>query len=293
MSQKKTSYKTLQLVPKSEDRASKPAELIHITGHENLTLNARRAITILWHNAHKQGIEPGKDYTIETHELVAGRHKGSETVEEAVIQLMQTIIVVQHKDGSVRRVQFLGGNDMDDPSRPHGAFTYSFDKRLIEILKDSSIWGRIDLNVLMALSSKYGVSLYEAVSQWSGLFKHKQYIVLDQFRELLGIEKSKYKSFGELNKHVIKPCVSEINALASFNVAIQPIKTGRKVSHIMLSWWPKNQDELKQAYAELQRPKTGRKARIHDTVETTVFPPSSTPHSMARKAKKIEPFNGD
>ena len=68
-------------------------------------------------------------------------------------------------DGKTRRVQFLGGNDLDDPDRPAGVLTYSFDKRLIEILKDSTIWGKIALPVLMAFTSKYAVSLYENIAQ--------------------------------------------------------------------------------------------------------------------------------
>jgi len=54
------------LTTKSRNReAIKPAELIQVTGHHELTLNARRAITILWYNAHMQGVEAGKDYSIE------------------------------------------------------------------------------------------------------------------------------------------------------------------------------------------------------------------------------------
>lgn len=134
--------RVLDLKPRRE-QAVKPAELIQITGHQALTLNARRAITILWHNAHLQGVEEGRDYTIEIDDLKPDHHKGYEMVEEAIIALMGTILTVRMADGRTRRVQFLGGNDLDDPERPAGALTYSFDKRLVEILKDSAIWGKI------------------------------------------------------------------------------------------------------------------------------------------------------
>ena len=49
--------------------------------------------------------------------------------------------------------------------------TYGFDKRLIDILKDSTIWGKIALPVVMALSSKYAISLYENVAQLVNLDK--------------------------------------------------------------------------------------------------------------------------
>ena len=259
----------------AHDEALKPRELIQITGHQQLTLNARRAITILWHNAHRQGIEAGKDYVIELSSLRPDGHKGSEMVEEAVMALMQTVLKVKFPGGVTRRVQFLGGNDMDDPGRPSGLLTYSFDKRLIEMLQDSAIWGRITIPVLMAFSSKYAVSLYENACQFVNLsHKTSERFTLEEFRSLLGVEEGKYAAFGALNKHVLKPAVDEIVALAPFNVAVVPEKTGRSVSHMRLGWWAKTEGELKAAWDEAQRPRVGRRARIAGKVEHIAPHPS-------------------
>lgn len=257
-----TTLKVFDLKPR-RDQAVKPAELIQITGHQALTLNARRSITILWHNAHMQGIEEGRDYTIEIDDLKPDDHKGYEMVEDAIISLMQTILTVKLPDGKTRRVQFLGGNDLDDPDRPAGVLNYSFDKRLVEILKDSAIWGKIALPVLMAFSSKYSVSLYENVAQWAGLSRKTfQDMSLDEFRALLGVEKGKYSAFGALNKHVIKHVVLEVNALAPFSITIMPVKTGKKVTDIRVGWWSKSKEEIDAAWREVNRSKIGRKARI-------------------------------
>lgn len=282
--------RVLSLTP-SRDEAIKPSELIQITGHQTLTLNARRAITILWHNAHQQGIREGKDYTIELAELRPDGHKGSEMVEEAVVSLMQTILTVKLSGGRTRRVQFLGGNDMDDPDRPVGALTYSFDKRLVEMLRDSSIWGKIALPVLMAFSSKYAVSLYENASQWSNLSRKVfQEIALDDFRQMLGVEEGKYPAFGALNKHVLKPAVDEINALAPFNITVAPLKTGRRVTHIRVGWWRKSEEELKAAWAEAQRPKVGRRARIAGQVQhITPLPSVASSLRKERLMRKAAP----
>lgn len=281
-SDSKTPVTVFELSPRT-DQANKPAELIQITGHQALTLNARRSITILWHHAHRQGIELDKDYTIEISSLVPGSHKGYEMAEEAVTMLMTTLIVVKRPDGSTRRVQFLGGNDMEDSSRSAGVLTYSFDKRLVEILKDSNIWGKISLPVLMSLSSKYAVSLYENVCQWVGLSqKISQVVSLENFRELLGVQTDKYSSFGALNKHVIKPVTQEINALAPFHVSILPVKTGKKVTHIRIGWWTKSEDEIKLAWAEMNRSRIGRKARISDQ-EEHVLDPSPSMHRISKR----------
>src|SRR5665213_3602185 len=103
---------TLDIKPRQQE-AVKPAELIQVSGHHELTLNARRAITILWHHAHMQGVAPGKRYTIEIDDLKPEGHKGYEMVEEAIEALMRTILVVKKANGGTKRVQFLGGNDLD------------------------------------------------------------------------------------------------------------------------------------------------------------------------------------
>jgi hypothetical protein len=276
---------TLAITPRSRE-AIKPAELIQVTGHHELTLNARRSITILWHNAHSQGVEEGRDYTIEIDDLKPDGHKGYEMVEEAVEALMKTIITVRMTNGATRRVQFLGGNDMDSPDRPAGVLTYSFDKRLVEVLKSSTIWGKISIPVLMAFTSKYAVSLYENAAQFANLeFKSFTEYSLDEFREILGVLPGQYKTFGELNKHVLKPVLAEVNALAPFTMSVLPLKQGKKVTGIRLSWWKKDNDALKDAWDELQRPKFGRKARLADTVEL-VSGPVPTVNRLMRQSRQ-------
>jgi plasmid replication initiation protein len=270
---------TLDLKPRNEREARKPAELIQISGHHELTLNARRAITILWHRAHMQGVTAGKDYTIEIDDLKADRHKGYERVEEAITALMRAILTVKMPGGKTTRVQFLGGNDLDDPDRPAGVLTYSFDKRLIEILKTSTIWGKITLPVLMAFTSKYAVSLYENVSQMTGLeLKQAQGFSLDELRDMLGVQPGQYKTFGELNKHVLQPAVAEVNALAPFGISVLPVKQGKRVASVLLGWTKKDSTALREAFEESQRSRVGRRARISGTVEHLVLPavPSSS-----------------
>lgn len=272
-------FKTLEIRPR-RDEAAKPAELIQITGHQQLTLNARRAITILWHNAHMQGVAEGKDYTIEIDDLKPDDHKGYEMVEEAIEALMRAILIVRLPDGKTRRVQFLGGNDIDSPDRPAGMLTYSFDKRLVEVLKNSEIWGKIAIPILMAFTSKYAVSLYENIAQRSGLKKTMEAFTLDEFRSMLGVQDDAYPQFGALNKHVIKPAIAEINALAPFNVHVLPVKSGKRVVQMRVGWMSKSKDELDAAWKEVQRSKVGRRARITGQVEYVREPVPSIGRSI-------------
>ncbi len=265
-----TSYRVINLVPRS-NQASKPVELIHITGHEQLSLIARRSITVLWHNAHRQGVEEGKRYTIPLADLMPTKHKGYERVEEVIISLMKTLLTIKLADGSTDRIQFLGYTNIADKRRQAGLLTYKFDAVLVDILRDSTIWGKISMPELMALSSKYSVPLYEHVSQWTGLGrKSHQIMSLEEFRALVGVEDSKYDLLGDLNRKVLKPIAAEINALAPFAIHITQIKTGKKVTHLRIDWWAKEPEQIKESWAEMDRSSIGRYARMTDQTEAIV-----------------------
>jgi plasmid replication initiation protein len=125
----------------------------------------------------------------------------------------------------------------------------------------------------MAFTSKYAVSLYENLAQCVNLsMKQHQEYTLDEFRELLGVPPGRYKAFGELNKHVIKPAVDEVNALAPFSVSVGPKKQGKKVVKVTVLWMPKDSQALEEATAEMQRSKVGRRARITGTAEHVTAP---------------------
>ena len=82
----------------------------------------------------------------------------------------------------------------------------------------------------------------------------------------------RYKTFGELNKHVIKPAVAEVNALAPFGVSVLPIKQGKKVVKVTVGWRTKDGEALHDASDEMQRSKVGRRARITGTAEHVTAP---------------------
>ena len=261
---------TLQLTPNLLE-SLKPQELIQIKGHAELNLNARRAITILWHNAHRQGIAEGKDYTIEIDELKTEGHKGYDPVVEAVESLMLTMLIFKDPDdpeGDDYRVQFLGGNNMTAKGRPGGVLTYSFDKRLVKLLEPSAKWGQISLPVLMSFSSKYAISLYENITQSVNLsYITNATYTINEFREMMGVPAGRYSVYGDLNRHVIKPSVAEINALAHFEISVLPIKKGKKVDQIMIGWARKSDEGRHEALRERERPRIGRRARLTDKVE--------------------------
>ena len=268
------SLRTLDLTPEPGEML-KPAELIDIDGATGLTLAARRLYNQLI--AHAFGPDMGKEgqeWTIRISDL-RGTHKGNERLEDSIIALMKTIVTVRLPNGATRRVALLGGNDMGDPDRAHGVLTYSFDKRLVPLLRESSVFGKLELAVMHAFTTKYGLALYEALARRVRLkSKFFEDFELSDFRELLGVPVNKLTTFSNLKLRAITPAVEEINGIASFGCKVEPLKTGRKVTHIRVFWWRKDIDGLRKAYAELQRPKVGRKARVSGEIGQIVDIPS-------------------
>ena len=247
----------------------KPGELIDIRGTEGLTLQDRKIYNVLLHHAFgPQMAEYDHQWTVSLSEL-RGAHKGNERISASIHRLMTTVVTARGINGKTRRFQLLGGNDMDDEDRPGGRLSYSFDRRLVEVLKDSVSFGRLELAVMTAFTSKYALALYEHVAK-RVRFNHKlrETHTLDDFRAMLGVPSGKLTTFGSLNQKAIAPAVLEINALCDFVVWITPRKTGRQVTHILLGWGRKDETARAEAFRELRRPRVGRRARLSGQVET-------------------------
>lgn len=274
----KDTYRTLELTPIPGEML-KPAELIDIDGATGLTLSARRLYNQLIGHAFGPDMgKEGQEWTVQIGEL-RGTHKGNERLEDSILSLMKTIVTVRLPNGMTRRVALLGGNDMGDPERAHGTLTYSFDKRLVPLLRESSVFGKLEIAVMHAFTTKYGLALYEALSRRVRLSgKFFEDFDLAAFRELLGVPADKLETYSNLKLRAITPAVEEINAIASFGCKVEPLKVGRKVDQVRVFWWRKDIDALKEAYAELQRPKVGRKARISGEAELVVEGPSLFGH---------------
>jgi plasmid replication initiation protein len=249
----------------------KAGEIIEIVGHHSLGLSARRTANLLIHNAHGPDLGVlGKEFEIDVAEL-RGTHCANDDLEQDIEALMKTIVKVKKPDGSVTRFQLLGGNNLADKDRPRGRFKYRFDPEMIELIRESGQFAKLDLLVLWSMRSKYAMSLYELIAKRFNLTGvNRQRWLVEKFRELIGVPNDKYPRFGELNKHVLKPTVDEINFLVpQFSIKLDFEKRNRKVAFVTLTWWRKSIDEYDRARRELDRPKVGRKARQKGQVNET------------------------
>lgn len=259
--------RTLDVVPNAGEMV-KPSELIEVKGAAKLALADRRLFNILLHNAFGPDLATeNRRFEIPLAEL-RDTHDSNDRLVQSIEALMTTVVTMRRSDGSMDRVQLLGWNNLADPKRKHGTLKYAIPPELAVLLRDSTVFAKLELEVLRAFSSKYALALYEAVARRVRLqhvFSEK--FDLDDFRELLGVEADKLTTYGNLNQYAIKPAVLEVNALSDFVVGIEPVKTSKRVTGVMIGWSVKDMEGRKAAYAELQRSRIGRRARVAGTVE--------------------------
>lgn len=259
------------LDPNMPGEMVKPGELIDIKEISPLTLTDRRIYNLLIANAWERITEP-VEHVIEKSDL-RGTHNGNERIEDSIRRLMSAIAEVKIiRDGKVaiKRVQLLGGNVEQEGER--GRLYYTFPKQLIEIVKESEVFGRLKTQIMYCFKSKYALALYEIVQKRVGLkFKQAENFTVEELRSLLGVPKDKLTRFPDFNKYALQPALREVNALSEHHVTVGMIKNGKRVEQLMLMWQEKSAEEKRQVFREIERCSVGRAARIRNTVESVAF----------------------
>jgi len=146
-----------------------------------------------------------------------------------------------------------------------------------KLAADSNHWAILDRQTVFNLRSKYSILLFQHVASLVNL-EHKvsQIFTIKELRGMLGVPEGKLARFADLNRDALKPAVAEVNQLARFTIKATPIKDGRHVDAVRISWEVK--PDIEPVKEELRRPKVGRKARREGRVETPVehFPASGS-----------------
>ncbi|UWR13585.1 replication initiation protein [Sulfitobacter mediterraneus] len=253
-------YRTVDARPNAQTLV-KPGELVDLVEVTPLTLADRRIYNQLLENAW-DAIEKPVTHVISKSDL-RGSHNSNDRVGGSIERLMASIVKVQvMRDGepAIERVQLLGGNV--ETTRRDGLLEYEIPQRLRRIIKDSTVFARLQREVMFALSSKYALTLYEMVQKRGNLrWRSSEKFSLEDMRGVLGVPKGKLTSWSNLKLRAIDPAVEEVSALSDYIVEVDSIKTGRRVTHIELRWWRKDAGGEAEVERELQFSSVGRKER--------------------------------
>lgn len=223
-------------VPARPGEMIKPGEIIGIAGLEGWSLADRRTWNLLLMNAWSDRLDdPTADFTIPLREL-RGLHDSNDRVRESLEKLQTTLVSARMPNGSVDTVQMLGGTNINSDERIEGVLTYDFHRKLVPLLRRSEVYARMEVKILSAFTSKYSLALYEAISARVNLHKTTEEISVATLRQWLGVERDKLNQWAHFHQKAVQPALAEVNGLAPYAVEIEPIKRGRKVDRVRVTW---------------------------------------------------------
>lgn len=199
-------------------------------------------------------------------------HRSRDELAEAIAELHSTVVSVRlvsrkgrpyTKSGPILSDVEREPDDLDDAE-----IRFEFSPTLRRVIADSTHWASISRRAVLSFESRYSLRLYLWLSLRANLRKTSEEIALDDLRELLGVPTYALPRWQDVKRRALDPAIAEINQLAGFRAAYDPVKHGRRVVGVRLAWGLKARDELAEAHRELERPRVGRKARRAGLVET-------------------------
>jgi hypothetical protein len=259
-------------VPSQPNSIIRPAETVGFKELVPLSLNDRRTLNLLIANAW----EKFTDHTVEHRIPVAEvkyTDKSNAVLNKTIDKLMGASVELRiRRDGQeyIRKAALL--TRIDRPVGSGDAYLYyKFSESLIDAVRDSSVYARLRKELVLQISSKYALALYEIVQSLRNL-KYKQTLRLsvEEWRVRLGVAEGNLPRYGNFKQRAFIPAIEELNQIGDLRIEYTEVKVGRKVVALEILWVAKTPAEITAAIRELSASRVGRSARREGRVESTV-----------------------
>lgn len=156
--------------------------------------------------------------------------------------------------------------------------TWYFGRTFRRMAEQSNHWAILDRQTVFALSSKYAILLFQHVASLANLQRvDSKTFSIPELRAMLGVPAGKLERFADLNRRAVQAAIDEINQISRLNLTVTPVKAGRTVAAVKVSWAVKGADDTGAAARELKVHSAGRKARRAATVQIVAADPSIPP----------------
>ena len=199
-------------------------------------------------------------------------HKSREELAEAVMELHSTVVSVKlvsrqgrpyTKSGPILSDVEREPDDLDDAE-----IRFEFSPAMRRVISDSTHWAAVSRRAVLAFESRYSLRLYMHIGLRVNRRQVSEDVNVDELRAILGVLDGSLRRWQDLRRFAIDRAIAEINQLAGFTIAYQPLKRGRRIVGIRLAWGHKAPDDLVETQRELDRTRVGRTARRASLVET-------------------------
>lgn len=271
--------KTIQVIA---DRASRPDQLIapgevldlqFRDGAKTLSLRASKLLHLL---VDATGVDACADkvHAVPIDALNDTFHVSRDDFVETCRELFGTTVrmEIDTKRGKALKIGPLLSDverDLDDGDGSEVRFQLSPVLRLV--LARSNHWAALSRKAVMAFESRYALRLYEVIAIRAGLSsKSTETFTLDDLRSRLGVPSGKLTRWVHLRQKALDAAIAEVNQLSGFTVSYVPVKRGRSVTGVRLTWAVHGAQGRTAVARELEASRVGRKARRDGTAEAIV-----------------------
>jgi hypothetical protein len=250
--------------------AGELVDLRFVSGN-TLSLRAAKLFCLLIHEA-GVAVADQVQHRIPYSVLNETFHKSRDELAEAVMELHSTVVSVKLMSRQGRSFTksgpILSDVEREPDSLDDAVIRFEFSPAMRRVIADSTHWAAVSRRAVLSFESRYSLRLYLFLSLRANLRKVSEVIALDDLRALLGLSGDTLSRWQDLRRFGLDRAIAEINHLAGFNAAYEPIKRGRRIVGVRLAWGLKDRAGLVKAQKELDRPRVGRTARRAGLVET-------------------------
>lgn len=151
-------------------------------------------------------------------------------IKTALVNLLSTVIEwnLVDKETADKQGEWNASSIIADASIKGSICSYSYSKRMKDLLYRPEIYGRLNMAVQAKFKSSYGLALYENCIRYQNL-EYTPWFDFVMFRRLMGVEEGKYVIFRDFKRRVLDKAVNEVNDHASITIVPHLRKTCRKI----------------------------------------------------------------
>ena len=201
-----------------------------------ISLLQRRAWNVLLANAYNE-LPTADIHRVSVVELAAKLGYASNDIEhlKETLEALGSCQVKWNLLNKDKKERWGFANLLASAEIENGICTYGFAPHLRRQLHSPRIYAKLNLRLQNQFTSKYALVLWEVCFDYFDTDRDQgetPFIPLENFRELMGLEKNEYPLFKELNRNIIKPAIKEINDLTDFYIEVEQKRLGRKIAEL-------------------------------------------------------------
>ena len=158
----------------------------------------------------------------EINELADIRHKDMTDIERSLEALMHPV-TIRDKDDPKRYIKLVLISTMAVDT-DKGTYRFELSNTMIELLRSTDYFTKLNLIELNPLESKHSQVIYEWLKRYENAPKIPVLSLLE-LRQITGtVDKKAYNNYSEIERRILNVATSEINELTPYVVSYEPIR---------------------------------------------------------------------